>query len=331
MGGVAAALGIGTFAPGLVANAASTAPSRDGGNEPKLINSTALPESGEYQSCMAMFGLTKENSDLATFDVVNTDNVVSPSPVIGTDIIPIVTITDESDNSLQCEATPGWTDDFTWNSNYFGPGDGGWFDGEITYPGPGYYPIPNIAGVELDPPDLGPFTPVTRTIEFLHDFNPDVVVTWSPQEPVALQSPWLPVENYPDSSAALSDPFFVAIFSAVENTGDADQADYLDMVLAEQFDGDLDPSCSTSNPTYIALVSTLNELKGSAGWGIFSCSDVANAALTVGRMLLMEAETSQTRITITLTLAAPVSPTTTTTAPPTTAAAEPPAVLTFTG
>ncbi len=318
VGGVAAALGIGTFAPGLVANAASTAPSRDGGNEPKLINSTALPESGEYQSCMAMFGLTKENSDLATFDVVNTNNIVSPSPVIGTDIIPIVTITDASDNSLQCEATPGWTDEETWNSDYFDAD--WWYNGEVTYPGTGYYPLPNIAGVTLYPPSpLEPFTPVTRTIEFLHDFNPDVVVTWSPQEPVALQSPWLPVVNHPDSSAALSDPFFVAIFAAVENTGDAAQAAYLRLVLTEDFDSE--PStCSEDNPTYVALVATLDELKGSAGWPIYSCGYVASAAITVGRMLMMEAETSQTGITITLTLAAP--------APATPTA---PAVLTFTG
>jgi len=130
LGGVAAALGVGALAPELVANAASTAPSRDGGNEPGLINSAALPAPGEYQSCMAMFGLTKYNSDLATFDVVDTDNVVSPSPVIGTDIIPIVTITDASDNSLQCEATPGWTDEATWESDYFQ--DDWWYNGEVA-------------------------------------------------------------------------------------------------------------------------------------------------------------------------------------------------------
>ena len=180
------------------------------------------------------------------------------------------------------------------------------------------------------PSPLDPFTPVTRTIEFLHDFNPDVVVTWSPQEPVALQSPWFPELNYPTSSAALSDPFFVAIFSAVENTGDAEQAAYLRLVLTERFDS-LDSTCSESDPTYVALDSTLFELRGLAEPGWSSCNSVSPAALTVGRMLLMEAETSQTGITITL---AATTTTTTTTAPPTTTttvAAEALVVPTFTG
>jgi len=170
LGGLAAALGLTTAAATVLADVATAAPT-------DTTDSTAdySPQTiGTYESCSAYFGLSKSNSNLASFDIVN--NTTGPDPVIaesqqaGPTLVPVVTLTDGSNNVFECTPSLGWTDQATWENPYTGQSAPYFLGGTASYPGTGFWMLPAI-GYPLDHFDTGlqqwvQFTAVTGTLRF---------------------------------------------------------------------------------------------------------------------------------------------------------------------
>ena len=113
--GIAASLGLASVVAPVVTSPATAQPVEG----PGPIQPSTISPPGTYQPCTAYFGLTKDNSDLLSFEVDNINNAVSPTPAIGTDIVPILTVTDGT-QSIDCVPDLGWTDEATWLSDYMG-------------------------------------------------------------------------------------------------------------------------------------------------------------------------------------------------------------------
>jgi hypothetical protein len=168
-GGIAAALGFSSVAAPVVLQPAGATPA-EGSNTTSDFSTQTI---GTYESCTAYFGLLKQNSNLANFDIVN--NTVDPEPVIansqqaGPTLVPVVTLTDGSNNIIECTPTLGWTDQATWESDYMGSAIT--LLGSIfSYPGTGFWLLPAV-GYELDYFDTAleqnqQFTAVTGTLRF---------------------------------------------------------------------------------------------------------------------------------------------------------------------
>ncbi len=174
LGGLAAALGLTTSAAPVLAQVANAAPT-DNSN---ATTDYSLQTIGTYESCTAYFGLQKLNSNLAAFDITN--NTTDPDPVIansqqaGPTIVPVVTLTDASNNVVECTPTLGWTDQTTWENDYVKV-TGEYFIGNLlTYPGTGFWLLPGL-GETLDHYDQSqnyvPFFPVTGTLRFESNLN----------------------------------------------------------------------------------------------------------------------------------------------------------------
>ena len=168
-GGIAAALGFSSVAAPVVLQPAGATPA-EGSNTTSDFSTQTI---GTYESCTAYFGLLKQNSNLANFDIVN--NTVDPEPVIansqlaGPTLVPVVTLTDGSNNIIECTPTLGWTDQATWESDYMGFAIT-LLGSTVSYPGTGFWLLPAV-GYELDYFDTAleqneQFTAVTGTLRF---------------------------------------------------------------------------------------------------------------------------------------------------------------------
>ena len=324
LGGIAAALGLGATVTHVVEASADPATSDHVG----ALDPASLPAPGTYESCKGMFGLSKMNSDLASFDVVDGSSAVTPTPVVGTDIIPIVTISDGT-TTLSCEAAPAWTDEATFTSDYLSS-DSWAIQTSMPYPGTGYFQLPYIYGTSFTYSG-GSITPTSRTIAYLSDLAPGATIVATPAEPLELASPYQPYAHSPSSSAALTDPFFTRAFAAILGAPNGSQAqvDYLQAQLALVWDSS-PMTCIDQDPTLQALIVTMQSLStGFVGWMTATdCNTLSAGSITIGRIQLFDAQVADTGIT--LTVSGPVPSTTTTTASSTTAAADP-VIPAFTG
>jgi hypothetical protein len=308
LGVLAAGLGLGATATQVVQVAAEPAT----GDSSDSLNPASLPAPGTYESCSGLFGLYKWNSDLVSFDIVQGANPVATLPVMGTDIVPIVTLSDGT-TSVSCEAVPGWADEAGFsnylNETYVLVGT------SMAYPGVGYFLVPAIYGFGFSV-NGGSFVPTIRSIEYFTNLDLDETLSADPGQLVALASDYAPHASWPSSSSELTDPFFTRVYSAILNspTGSQAQVDYLNQQLS--LDTDNQPmTCSDQDPILIALIATMQSL-----WTDFdprvvasNCSGLMNGTLAIGRIELFNAEVSDTEITLMVSGPAPSTTTTSTT------------------
>ena len=324
LGGIAAILGVSATATELVAASAEPASTdHTSGFQPA---SGYVP--GTYSSCTAKFGLMKTNADLATFDVVDGSPAVTPTPVMGTDLIPLITVSDGTITET-CEAQIAWTDSATFDSAYLSYNSSA-AGTSMPYPGTNDFWIMPAVGVQLTMDGSTNITVTTRTLSFGETLPAGTTVTLSAQ-PVSIQTPYAPYGGVPSSSAALATPFFQRISDAVGSSGDAAQQMFLNLYLASYFDG-ADPSqmCTDDPNTANALFITMDNLMTGWGYGWMlptACSRLMTNDLAIGQILQYGAQVSSAT-TLTVTVAGPPLPTTTTTTTTTTAD---PVVPAFTG
>jgi hypothetical protein len=328
LGVLAAGLGLGATATQVIQVAAEPAT----GDSSDSFSPASLPAPGTYESCSGLFGLFKQNSDLVSFDIVQGANPVTTLPTMGTDIIPIVTLSDGT-TSVSCEAVSGWTNESEF-STYLN--DAQITGTSMTYPGIGYFLVPAIDGSTFNV-NGGSFLPTTRSVEYLTNLDVDETLLADPIELAALASKYGPYGDLPANSAELADPFFARVYTAVLNSpiGSQAQVDYLSQQLILLVDGQ-STTCSDQDPTMLALGATMRTLSTgfNSGWvGPLDCSGLLEGTNAIGRIQLFNAEVSETGITLTVSGPAPpttTSSTTTTTLTSTTVAADP-LVPAFTG
>ena len=322
LGVLAAGLGLGATATQVVkASAEST--NRDSSDS---LNPATLPTPGTFQSCSGLFGLYKLNSDLVSFDIVQGANPVATLPTMGTDIIPIVTLSDGT-TSVSCEAVSGWTNESEF-STYLN--DFSTVGTSMTYPGLDYFLIPAIDGSWFNVD--GGFVPTSRSVEYLTNLGLDETLSADPIQLLALASSYHPYfGSWPTSSSELSDPFFTRVYSAILNSpfGSQAQVDYLNQQLSLLSDSQ-PTTCSDEDPILVALVATMQSLSTGFEQNFVAsgCSNLSGGTLAIGRIQLFNAEVSETGIT--LTVSGPAPPTTTTSLTPVTVVSDP-VIPAFTG
>lgn len=308
IGGIAAALGVGAVTTQVVqVSAEPTSTTDDTGR----VDVASLPAPGTYQSCTAKFGLHKYNSDLAQFDIVQGANPVTPLPVLGTNIVPIVTVSDGT-TTVECEAVPGWTDETSFTNDYISPNTYA-VGSTMTYPGTGYYLLPAMNGITLLIDGVTPIVATSRTITFPNDLTAGTTLSPATANPTALQAPHMPY--YTIDPAAVTDSFFTRVYAAVTSapTGNAGQAAYLHNLL-DEYANSQSSTCSDSDPVLQGLVVTLASLQGDAVFTATDCYNVIAAAIMVGAILDYDAQVNEPAITLSVSGPAP-STTTTTVAP----------------
>ncbi len=270
----------------------------------------ALPADGTYESCTAYFGLGKGDSDLVSYDL-ETVGPVNPVPVIGTDLIPLLTVQgldgDGGAVTAQCIPEQGWTDEDSFDD---------WLDfGNVgfTYPGTGYYLIPATWGLETTTPQ-GAFTPTSTSIEFLHELT-GVTVSWSPTEPNAVENGFMVYSGGPLPATDPTVQAAVAAITAVD--GDTAAGALAQQILTAG-------ACDDADPAIPGLAAALTTLLGDEGVPE-TCGNVSFATGYYYRVLLLDRMVDESLVLVTVT--APTGPTT---EPPAAAAATetPP---TFTG
>lgn len=321
-GGVAASLGLASvFGPSLTPPAVAQPVEGPGPIQPN-----AIAASSTYEACTPYFGLTKDNADLLSFDVNNVDNALTPAPVIGTDIVAVLTVTDGT-QSIDCIPDLGWSDESTWLSNYVDGNETGFLvEDHLDYPGTGYYLMPVIDGsTSFTLPDSSSITPSASSIRFDYEFT-GLTVAVSPLNLVHTFGGFSPVVD-PLTGALLSDEYYASVNGLVIATGDAAQAAYLVQLLTAGPDAFCDGSGQpiTPNENYDPLLVTLQTLTIPIidEYVITSCWDVHDAAGILYNIEVQNAKVPNSRVTLTIT-----DPNASTTS--TTVSAEP-TVPTFTG
>jgi hypothetical protein len=327
LGGMAALLGVSATATELVTASADPVTTDNGAG----LQSQSAYVPGTYTSCTAKFGLMKTNSDLATFDVVDGSPAVTPSPVVGSNLIPLITVSDGTITET-CEAQLAWTDSATFDSaflsyNSFAAGT------SMQYPGTNDFWIMPAVGVPLTMDGTTAITVSTRTLSFGDTLPVGTTVTLSAQ-PLSIQAPYAPYGGQLSSSAALATPFFERVSDAVRTNGDAGQETFLNTFLTSYYNS-IDPSqmCTDDPTTANALFITMDGLM--TGWGYSSmlptgCSNLVNSDLAVAQILQYDTQVSS-ETTLTVTVAGPPLPTTTTVPTTSTTATTDPVVPQFTG
>jgi len=312
-GGLAASLGLATVVAPVVTSSATAQPVEG----PGPIQPNAISAPGTYEACTPYFGLTKENADLLSFDVVNVDNAVTPIPVIGTDIVPVLTVTDGT-QSFECVPDLGWTDEATWQSDYVnGDGNGFIVNGLISYPGTGYYLMPAVDGsTSFHLIGGGTILPTSSSLRFETNFT-GRTITVSPSSLVHTFGGYLPV--LADlSSTQLADSYFAAVIQQVMTAGDAVQYGYLIQLLTAGVstfcsDGTGEPAAPSQ--VFPRLLETMSSLLQSV-WFVRSCRDISDAAAVLYNAEVQKAKVTNSLVTLTIT---DPNPTTTTTSTTTTA------------
>ena len=323
LGGIAALLGMSATGTELVAASAEPATTdHTSGFQPA---SGYVP--GTYSSCTAKFGLMKSNADLATFDVVDGSPAVTPTPVMGTDLIPLITVSDGTITET-CEAQIAWTDSATFDSAYLSNNSNA-AGTSMPYPGTNNFWILPAVGVQLAMDGVTSITVTTRTLSFGDTLATGTTVSLSAQ-PVSIQTPYAPYGGQPSSSAVLATPFFQRVSDAVRSNGGAAQETFLNTYLASYYDG-VDPSqmCTDDPNMAIALFTTMDNLMTGWGYGWMlptDCSNLMTSELAVGQILQYDMQVSSATA-LTVTVAGAPLPTTTTT----TTTAIDPVVPKFTG
>jgi hypothetical protein len=348
LGSIAAALGFSSVAAPVLLQPAGAAPT-EGSNTTDGFSAQAI---GTYESCTPYFGLVKENSNLANFDLVN--NTANPElfaanpefiadnadflaefpdfladfPLAASDIVPVVTLTDESNNIVECVPMPGWLDEATWVDDYLGgdatsiPQDG--FSYPFSYPGTGFWLLPAV-GYPLEYFDLASqqdlqFIAVTGTLRF--ESNLAGVSVLSSMVDLPKTAPFVMfVDEMYESSYWASALDIVATAPG----GSAEQAALLDSIVSGFINGPTmcggdSGGLLVFDPNYASLIATLEAL-------LPPDQDVSCGAIGMVSLLLVDAAIQIAKV-----ANAPVTVTFSDSSPPTTSLAPTePLVPAFTG
>ncbi|CAM8650918.1 hypothetical protein MCETE4_01551 [Acidimicrobiia bacterium] len=263
VGSLGAALGLtAATAPVIVdtANAAQT----DNTNTTADISTQSI---GTYESCTAYFGLFKENSNLANFDIVN--NTADPEPVIansqqaGPTLVPVVTLTDESNNIIECTPALGWTDEATWESDYMEEFVIAILGNTVSYPGTGFWLLPAV-GYTLQYFDTAlaltmPFTAVTGTLRFESNLAGVSVISSMVNLPTT-------APTFDASNVAYQSSYWASALNIVATapTGSAEQAELFDAIVSGFVNGptmcDNSGGLLVPDANYASLIATLEAL-----------------------------------------------------------------------
>jgi|GEM_PF-865870 len=344
LGSIAAALGFSSVAVPVLLQPAGAAPT-EGSNTTDGFSAQTI---GTYESCTAYFGLVKANSNLANFDLVN--NTANPElfaadpefiadnaefiaefpdfladfPLAASDIVPVVTLTDESNNIVECSPMPGWLDEATWVNDYFGgdatsiPEDG--FSYPFSYPGTGFWLLPAV-GYPLEYFDFASqqdlqFIAVTGTLRF--ESNLAGVSVLSSMVNLPTTAPFvLAVDEMYESSYWASALDLVATAPG----GSAEQAALLDSIVSGFINGptmcggDESGGLLEPDPNYASLIATLEALMPAD-------QDVYCGALNIVSLWLVDAaiqiaKVANAPVTVTFSDSAPASTSTSTSLAPT--------------
>ena len=350
LGSIAAALGFSSVAAPVLLQPAGAAPT-EGSNTTDGFSAQAI---GTYESCTAYFGLNKSNSNLANFDLVNNtanpelfaanpefiaDNVdflaefpdfLADFPLAATDIVPVVTLTDESNNIVECVPMPGWLDEATWVNDYFGgdatsiPEDG--FSYPFSYPGTGFWLLPAV-GYPLEYFDFASqqdlqFIAVTGTLRFESNLAGVSVLSSMVNLPTTA-----PFVLFVDDDEIYESSYWASALDLVATapTGSAEQAALLDSIANGFVNGPTmcggeSGGLLVFDPNYASLIATLEAL-------LPPDQDVSCGAIDMVSLLLIDAAIQIAKV-----ANAPVTVTFSDSAPPTTSLAPTePLVPAFTG
>ena len=350
LGSIAAALGFSSVAAPVLLQPAGAAPT-EGSNTTDGFSAQAI---GTYESCTAYFGLDKSNSNLANFDLVN--NTANPElfaanpefiadnadflaefpdfladfPLAATDIVPVVTLTDESNNIVECVPMPGWLDEATWVDEYLGgdatsiPEDG--FSYPFSYPGTGFWLLPAV-GYPLEYFDVASqqdlqFIAVTGTLRF--ESNLAGVSVLSSMVDLPTTAPFV---MFVDDDEMYESSYWASALDLVATapTGSAEQAALLDSIANGFINGPTmcggdSGGLLVFDPNYASLIATLEALI--PGDGDVDCNAIGIVSLFLVDAVIQIAKVAN----------APVTVTFSDTAPPTTSLAPTePLVPAFTG
>ena len=307
--GIAASLGLASIVAPIVTSPATAQPVE--GSGPLQPSTISAP--GTYEACTPYFGLTKDNADLLSFDVVNENNAVIPTPAIGTDIVPVLTVTDGA-QSFECIPDLGWTDQATWQSDYIDAGTGIIVNGRITYPGTGYYLMPVVDGLtEFSMTGGGSILPTASSLRFEVNFT-GRTVTVTPTNLVHTYGGYRPIED-DLSSTQLADSYYAAVNLEVLTAGDAVQAGYLLELLTAGASNFCDPGSSepvVPSQVFPLLLATMNSISQPVA-SVTTCWDISYAAGGLYNLYVQEAKVPNSLVTLTIT--DPNATTTSTTVP----------------
>ena len=256
-----------------------------GDNATGAATPQVIPAPGTYESCTAYFGLTKGSSDLVSYEV-KTVGPVAPDPVLGTNLVPILTV-QGSGGEVQCIPELAWTDEASWAS-WIG------FSAEaFTYPGTGYYLIPSTYGAVFTTPD-GPYTATSTSIRFETSIE-GVTVTWTPAGPPATENGWDPFGSIALTPTSNAMPQTLAALAAA---GGADAATQAEQML-------VDETCDDTDPGLPALATALGNIYGTE----FSatCSGVDIALWVFYRSELFDLMVERSLVVVTLTAPTPTT------------------------
>jgi len=312
--GIAASLGLASVVAPVVTSPATAQPVEG----PGPIQPSTISPPGTYQPCTAYFGLTKNNSDLLSFEVDNINNAVSPTPVIGTDIVPVLTVTDGT-QSIDCIPDLGWTNEATWQSTYMSLLGSAFSHGRITYPGLGYYLMPAVNGsTTFSLTGGGSILPTASSLRFEVNFT-GRTVTVTPPTLVHTFGGFIPLNQYV-MGAQLSDSYFTAVMAAVTATGNAAQAALLlELLTAGQVDGvfalcDNDTlHLNVSNENFLPLAATMDSLLQQAPTVDPGCTMPTKSASYLYNIEVQNAKVPNSLVTLTITDPNAATTTTTTT------------------
>ena len=332
LGSIAAALGFSSVAAPVLLQPAGAAPT-EGSNTTDGFSAQAI---GTYESCTAYFGLVKENSNLANFDLVN--NTANPElfaanpefiadnadflaefpdfladfPLAASDIVPVVTLTDESNNIVECVPMPGWLDEATWVNDYFGgdatsiPEDG--FSYPFSYPGTGFWLLPAV-GYPLEYFDFASqqdlqFIAVTGTLRF--ESNLAGVSVLSSMVDLPTTAPFV---MFVDDDEMYESSYWASALDLVATapTGSAEQAALLDSIVSGFINGPT--MCGGESggllvpDHYASLIATLEALMPPDQ--DLSCNGIAIVSLFLVDAVIQIAKVANAPVTVTFSDSAP--------------------------
>jgi hypothetical protein len=345
LGSIAAALGFSSVAAPVLLQPAGAAPT-EGSNTTDGFSAQAI---GTYESCTAYFGLDKSNSNLANFDLVN--NTANPElfaanpefiadnadflaefpdfladfPLAATDIVPVVTLTDESNNIVECVPMPGWLDEATWVNDYFGgdapsiPEDG--FSYPFSYPGTGFWLLPAV-GYPLEYFDLASqqdlqFIAVTGTLRF--ESNLAGVSVLSSMVDLPTTAPFI---MFVDDDEIYESSYWASALDLVATapTGSAEQAALLDSIANGFVNGPTmcggeEDGLLVPDPNYASLIATLEALIPYDEY--VYCNGIDIVSLFLVDAVIQIAKVANAPVTVTFSDSSPPTTSTTTSLAPT--------------
>jgi hypothetical protein len=183
-GGLALAAGTAAIASPVVAPPLSAdpigAPIGNGGNGGAGGNAGLFLGTGTYESCTALFGLTDKSN--ANYVVITVEGSASPRPVVGEDLIPVLTLAGSAPGGeTECVPEVGFDDEASWVDYVSPPGP---IDPELETLIAALFPYPGGTGYLVPNNTPGLVQPITSSIRFERapSLATEVTASWDPSD-----------------------------------------------------------------------------------------------------------------------------------------------------